>query len=60
MEDRPMDEKIRRDDGHEGRSREASNAGETDQRDELARRRGELGDRPALTRREREQQWPIG
>ena len=55
-----MDEKLRREDGYGGRSREAANAGETDQRDELARRRGEPNDRQALTRREREQQWQIG
>lgn len=28
--------------------------------DELARRREHSSDRPALTRREREERWPIG
>jgi len=56
----PMDEKPRRDEGQDGRNREATHADETDQRDELARRRERSNEHPALTRREREERWPIG
>ena len=35
-------------------------AEETDQRDDLARRREEPREHPALTRREREERWPVG
>jgi hypothetical protein len=55
-----MDEKSRREDAHNGQNREASNAEDTDQRDELARRRDPSREHPALTRREREERWPIG
>jgi hypothetical protein len=55
-----MDEKPRRDDAHNGQNREASNPEDTDQRDELARRREQPREHPALTRREREERWPIG
>jgi hypothetical protein len=55
-----MDEKFRRDDAPNGQNREASNAEESDQRDELARRREHAREHPALTRREREERWPIG
>jgi len=55
-----MDEKSRRDESHNGQSRDASNAEETDQRDERARRREQSREYPALTRREREERWPIG
>jgi hypothetical protein len=55
-----MDEKPRRDDAHIGRAREASIAEDTDQRDALARRREEPREHPALTRREREERWPVG
>ena len=55
-----MDEKPRRDDAYEGRAREASNAQETDPRDDLARRREQRREYPALTRREREERWPVG
>jgi hypothetical protein len=55
-----MDEKHRRDDAHNGQTREASGAEDTDQRDELARRREEPREHPALTRREREERWPVG
>ena len=55
-----MDEKPRRDDAHDDRAREASNTDETDQRDDLSRRREQSHEHPALTRREREERWPIG
>ena len=55
-----MDENPRREDAPDGRTREASNGDETDQRDELARRRQQSREHPALTRREREERWPIG
>lgn len=55
-----MDEKSRRDDAHNGQNREASDSDATDQRDELARRREQSHEHPALTRREREERWPIG
>lgn len=55
-----MDEKLRRDDAHDGLTREASNAQETDRRDDLARRREQRREYPALTRREREERWPVG
>lgn len=55
-----MDEKPRRDEGQDGRNREATHADETDQRDDLARRRERSNEHPALTRREREERWPIG
>lgn len=55
-----MDEKSRRDDAAEGRTHEASNGDESGQRDELARRREPSREHPALTRREREERWPIG
>jgi hypothetical protein len=56
----PMDEKPRRDDAHNGQNREASDSDATEQRDELARRREQSHEHPALTRREREERWPIG
>ena len=55
-----MDEKSRRDDAPDGWTREASNGEDTDQREELARRRDQPREHPALTRREREERWPIG
>jgi hypothetical protein len=55
-----MDEKTRRDDARDGWSREASRVEETDQREELYRRREESREHPALTRREREERWPLG
>lgn len=69
MEDRPMDEHTRRDAGNNGRSHDASNGVESDQHDDLSRRRDAThedhaddrgGGGPALTTREREERWPIG
>ena len=53
-----MDEKYRERE-EDDRSREASNTRESDDRDDLARRR-KLNDRPMLTKREQQERWPIG
>jgi len=55
-----MDEKPRRDDAYNGQTREASHPDDSDQRDEQMRRREESREHPALTRREREERWPLG
>jgi hypothetical protein len=55
-----MDEKPRRDDAHNDQAREASHAEDPDQRDQQTRRREEPREHPALTRREREERWPLG
>jgi hypothetical protein len=59
-----MDEKSRRDDAQDGGGREAAHAEGADQGDELARRRENGREQhrefPALTRREREERWPLG
>lgn len=63
-----MDDHIRHDGGNNDRSQGASNGGEVDQHDDVSRRRDagreqsdeRNGGRPALTRREREERWPIG
>ena len=56
-----MDQRDRRDD-EQDRSRSASNPESDDasSRDDLSRRREEAGSRPPLTRRERDERWPIG
>jgi hypothetical protein len=64
----PMDEKIRRDKDSEGNRRHASDTPDDkrddtrsdEQRDELARRRAGNAERSGLTRRERDEQWPVG
>jgi len=53
-----MDDSIRREERNDRERRRASHPDE-DQHDELAERR-EQAQRPALTRREREDRWPIG
>jgi len=53
-----MDE-IRRNQTTDAANREASNARDEDQRDDLSRRR-EQNQRPPLTKREQEERWPIG
>ena len=55
-----MDDKSHRDNTQNVPPREASDADEIDQRDDLARRRERSHEHPALTRREREERWPIG
>jgi hypothetical protein len=55
-----MDEKARRDKDNEGDRRHAANTDDEAKRDELARRRAENSERAALTKREREERWPVG
>lgn len=55
-----MDEKPRRSEHDDHENREVPDRREADQRDELAQRRKQPNERPALTRREREERWPIG
>lgn len=64
-----MDEITRRGEDSNGRGRTMSTSEQTDERDDLTRRRDESrenqkeqrgGERPALTARERREQWPIG
>lgn len=50
----------RREDDTEGRRWEASDSSEAEHRDEIARRQQEGTAQPGLTRREREERWPIG
>ena len=69
MEGMPMDENTRRGEESNGRGQNTSASGQTDERDDLTRHRDESrenhgehggGARPALTARERREQWPIG
>jgi len=64
-----MDEITRRGTDSNGRGRNPSTSEQTDERDDLTRRRDESREnhneqrneeRPALTARERREQWPIG
>ncbi|HTJ22479.1 MAG TPA: hypothetical protein VL383_08780 [Gemmatimonadaceae bacterium] len=56
-----MNEEVRRDRSGEPDHRPSPDRGYDEEQDELAlRRREHGGDRPALTRREREERWPIG
>ena len=56
-----MDDQPHRDEGFSGREQQLAERREADWLDELTRRRGEsVEERPALTRREREERWPIG
>jgi len=55
-----MDEKPRRNEHDDHPNRSIAGHREADQRDELAQRRDQPEERPALTRREREERWPIG
>jgi len=54
-----MDERTRRDERIDSYQQRANQAGE-EERDELSERRDQTHQRPALTRREREDRWPIG
>jgi hypothetical protein len=54
-----MDDK-RRDDADRTPDRETSNRHEEHQRDDLAHRREIMAPHQALTRRERQERWPIG
>lgn len=54
-----MDDSTRREERNDSERQRASHLHEED-RDELAERREQARQRPALTRREREDRWPIG
>ena len=54
-----MDDSTRREERNDREPQRASHLDE-DQQDELAERREQARQRPALTRREREDRWPIG
>ena len=54
-----MDESIRREERNDSERQRASQVDE-EERDDLAQRREQARQRPALTRREREDRWPIG
>jgi hypothetical protein len=54
-----MDDRTRRDEKTDNHSHHASDNG-AERQDETHRRREESNERPALTRREREDPWPIG
>ncbi|HVE32166.1 MAG TPA: hypothetical protein VNC18_01295 [Gemmatimonadaceae bacterium] len=56
-----VDDQPHRDEGFSGREQKLAERREADWLDELTRRRVEsVEERPALTRREREERWPIG
>jgi hypothetical protein len=56
-----VDDQLHRDEGFSGREQKLAERREADWLDELTRRRVEsVEERPALTRREREERWPIG
>ena len=56
-----VDDQPHRDEGFSGHEQKLAERREADWLDELTRRRVEhLEERPALTRREREERWPIG
>ena len=56
-----MDDQPHRDEGFSGREQKLAERREADWLDELTRSRVESAEeRPALTRREREERWPIG
>ena len=54
-----MDDSIRREERND-RERQRASQPDEDQHDELAERREQARQRPALTPREREDRWPIG
>jgi len=54
-----MDDSTRREERNDRERQRASHLDEEHQ-DELAKRREQDQQRPALTRREREDRWPIG
>ena len=56
-----MDDNARRDEKKkDGAGQRASQPNETEERDESRPRRDPGAERPPLTRREREDPWPIG
>jgi hypothetical protein len=56
-----VDDQLHRDEDFSGREQKLAERREADWRlDDLIRRSAEDDERPALTRREREERWPIG
>lgn len=55
-----MDERFREHERDDRPDRDATRPRESDDTSDVARRRQDQGQRPALTRREREERWPIG
>jgi hypothetical protein len=56
-----VDDQPHRNEGFSGRDQKLAERRESDWLDDLARERvGPTEERPALTRREREERWPIG
>lgn len=56
-----VNDQPHRDEGFSGHERKLAERREADWLDDLTRRRAEdAEERPALTRREREERWPIG
>lgn len=56
-----VDDQPHRDEGFSDREQQLAEHREADWLDDLTRRRAEREEeRPALTRREREERWPIG
>ncbi|HEY6826715.1 MAG TPA: hypothetical protein VI259_07650 [Gemmatimonadaceae bacterium] len=56
-----MDDQPHRNEGFSGRDQKLAERRESDWLDDLTRGRAEpTEERPALTRREREERWPIG
>jgi hypothetical protein len=56
-----VDDQLHRDEGFSGREQKLAERREADWLDDLTRRRVEHAEeRPALTRREREERWPLG
>jgi len=55
-----MDEQTRRNENTAGNGRHASSENEREQRDDVSRQRERPADRSPLTKREREERWPIG
>lgn len=55
-----MDEALRRGDDNDDRRRDAAQRDDERQREDASRRAPDANDRPGLTKRERDQRWPIG
>jgi len=55
-----MDDRTRRAPSRDSDEQEASRRSEADETEDLYNRREQTNQRPALTRREREDRWPIG
>jgi hypothetical protein len=55
-----MADELRHDQSGKSDERRAPDKEQQYEQDELARRRQHSSERPALTRREREERWPIG